>query len=409
MRLIVKATDIARRVDRVPGLMAGLALIVVGALMVPSDPHLEEVWDRVEGVVNPEGLAGALTRSGNPLANVILLVLILLLASRHHRAKLAWASAVAGVATTFAVEVLKHLVGRGRPSSVGEVNAFLPFSPESGWHSFPSGHAGNIAVLAIFLAMAFPRLRKPALVWAIAVGVARVTLGRHFFGDIVAGWGVGVALSGVILWRFRLLSSGDRLLLGSMSAGRRMLAFGAVALLLMAMPGEHTPEVGCAVLVLAALLQAWATCRHSRGQPWLCKGPWALVRHPCRLAGVLVVAGLSVMANWWLVSVVAIGLAVALSIAAIAREEDALLAADEADGGAYAGYMKRVPALIPTIRSLRAAFSRGEWRWSGILARASLQVFSIAVIAYLLMEGKQEVFETVARVRFVSTFGLPLW
>jgi len=293
VKLTAKTIAVARRIDQVPGLATGVSLLVLGALMIPWDPQLEEVWDHIHELADLEPLAALLTRTGSPLSNLLLMGLILALAPRLRRAKVVWASVVAAMATTAVIEVLKHVVGRGRPCSVAEINAFLPFSPEGGWHSFPSGHAGNVAVVAIFAAFAFPRWRKLSLAWAVAVCLARVTLDRHYFGDILAGWGVGIALSGIVLWRFGLLASGDHSLLGSGAKWSRALAFGAAGLLLFALPGEHTHAVGGAVLVFAALLRAWTAGHHRQARPE--PYPRALAagapRRVSRWSGVLGIAG----------------------------------------------------------------------------------------------------------------------
>lgn len=55
-----------------------------------------------------------------------------------------------------------------------------------GGSSFPSGHAAHFWGLFFALAIAFPRLRIPALVLAVLVSVARVIVNDHFIGDVVA-------------------------------------------------------------------------------------------------------------------------------------------------------------------------------------------------------------------------------
>ncbi len=86
--------------------------------------------------------------------------------------------------------VLKPLVGEPRPFEVGVVRPLV--AADHPFWSFPSGHAARAFSLAA--ACTFERVGPwPLLwVWAVAVGVSRVTLGVHWPHDVVAGAAVGV-------------------------------------------------------------------------------------------------------------------------------------------------------------------------------------------------------------------------
>ena len=67
-------------------------------------------------------------------------------------------------------------------------------------HSFPSGHATRVGGLVVVLGVTLPCPWALALtLWALSVGISRVVLRAHFASDIVAGWGLGVALGCILL------------------------------------------------------------------------------------------------------------------------------------------------------------------------------------------------------------------
>lgn len=69
-------------------------------------------------------------------------------------------------------------------------------------YSFPSGHCTRVFMLAALAPLVLPDSSGPipdrALIWAVAVGVSRVVMGRHHILDVLAGAVVGTA-QGVIL------------------------------------------------------------------------------------------------------------------------------------------------------------------------------------------------------------------
>jgi membrane-associated phospholipid phosphatase len=101
---------------------------------------------------------------------------------------------------------LKHWIHRSRPDSS------FDFEPGFG---FPSGHAANIAFMALLIFGLFsPRLsRNPKVLWGLflllitlAVGASRIVLEVHWFSDVVGGYLFGIWIAcGITLFDHSLM------------------------------------------------------------------------------------------------------------------------------------------------------------------------------------------------------------
>ncbi len=104
--------------------------------------------------------------------------------------------------------VLKRLWDTPRPLSVLDP-ALLQVvgQPAAGHHAMPSGHSLAAGTwVALWLCMLpdsrWGRLAKAlALASGLAVGVSRVAVGAHWPGDVLTGWGLGLVLAAVAVWR----------------------------------------------------------------------------------------------------------------------------------------------------------------------------------------------------------------
>ena len=96
------------------------------------------------------------------------------------------------------VFVVKRAFKRQRPT--GEWGAIYRKTDP---HSFPSGHAARMVMLAVLAAVLGPAwLAWLLLVWAPLVALARVAMGVHYLSDVIGGalLGLGVGVALVIVW-----------------------------------------------------------------------------------------------------------------------------------------------------------------------------------------------------------------
>jgi undecaprenyl-diphosphatase len=105
----------------------------------------------------------------------------------HRAAKLALATLVI---SHLLVQLVKRTVGRGRPSSWGDLDAAIH---EPDRFSFPSGHATASLAVALPYAMVFPRWAGLLLLLAVLVGFSRVRLGVHYPSDVLVGQLIALA------------------------------------------------------------------------------------------------------------------------------------------------------------------------------------------------------------------------
>ncbi|MBR0753774.1 phosphatase PAP2 family protein [Bradyrhizobium jicamae] len=91
-------------------------------------------------------------------------------------------------------DILKFVVGRGRPFVGGKANAFnfQHFAGTEAYASLPSGHATTAFALAFAVSAVWPQMRVPMFVYAIVIIATRLVLLAHHPSDVVAGALVGI-------------------------------------------------------------------------------------------------------------------------------------------------------------------------------------------------------------------------
>lgn len=91
-------------------------------------------------------------------------------------------------------EIIKGIVGRGRPFVGGEANAFnfSHFAWTETYASFPSGHATTSVALAFAISAVWPKARGWMIAYALTIIATRLVLLAHHPSDVVAGGLTGV-------------------------------------------------------------------------------------------------------------------------------------------------------------------------------------------------------------------------
>jgi membrane-associated phospholipid phosphatase len=200
-----RRTEAARRLMR-NGLLAGaLAGILIATLMIWFDA-------REIALMPPRGTAGLwparlLTDFGKDTYVLLLLAIVLLgvmlaIPAMHEAAparllgislRLQFVLLAVSVPLV-AGDLLKWIVGRGRPFVGGEANPFnfVHFAGTEAYSSFPSAHAGTVFALAFAVAAAWPRLRGLMIAYALVIAFTRLVLLAHHPSDVVAGASIGI-------------------------------------------------------------------------------------------------------------------------------------------------------------------------------------------------------------------------
>ena len=101
-------------------------------------------------------------------------------------------------------DIIKFVVGRGRPFVGGKANAFnfQHFAGTEAYASLPSGHATTAFALAFAVSAVWPQTRLPMFVYAIVIIGTRLVLLAHHPSDVVAGALVGIIGAMVVRYWF---------------------------------------------------------------------------------------------------------------------------------------------------------------------------------------------------------------
>ena len=211
----VAATPAARRIVRRWPLISGIAAVLLaaalGAIAVARTDGLpfgfdtewmsevaeerEPVWDFLSYLMNALG--------GNLMGIFVvptLIIVVLLVIKRP------WAAVYYLTATLVSsglVQLLKKSFGRARPDDI---------LVQVDFGSFPSGHVGNAATMAVILGIIFPRLWVwiAGVAYVVIMMVSRTYLGAHWLSDTIGGALLGAGVAIVVWAPFAAKLDGER-------------------------------------------------------------------------------------------------------------------------------------------------------------------------------------------------------
>jgi undecaprenyl-diphosphatase len=162
--------------------------------LIELDAHLSERMRITEQPGLLRSVAAVLAHSGDSWFWLAGLGLLWWLGTDYWKSR-ALTLIVAILLTALVVFVVKLVVRRRRPE--GEWGKFYRNTDP---HSFPSGHAVRVVMLAVVILGLGPLwLGLILIIWAPLVGLARVAMGVHYLSDVLAGILLGLLVGGVVL------------------------------------------------------------------------------------------------------------------------------------------------------------------------------------------------------------------
>lgn len=202
LALPARASRCATGAPMVPGARAALALLaaaaIIGAAMLVLDGWALAQQKRMPiWVIDLFNEITDYGRSGWFLwpSGILIIALALLAATTQQRfARLTIVSLIVRLEFIFVAialpgllgTIVKHLIGRVRPSAVGPF-AYGPFSWRPEYASMPSGHATTAFAVAVALGALWPRARPLLWLYALVIAASRVIIAAHYPSDVVAG------------------------------------------------------------------------------------------------------------------------------------------------------------------------------------------------------------------------------
>jgi len=144
--------------------------------------------------------------------------------------------------------------------------------------------------------------------------------------------------------------------------------------------------IGAVLILSGGFLRCWAHGYFVEGCLFT-TGPYQLVRHPLFLGTLLIIMGLLFLLNDWVNGLVVLPLFTVFYGSAIIHEEWAL---EKKFGSEWELYKTKVPAIIPSLRSVFSTREFSGWQWKVFLSTGELILFSVILTLALLIEFFEE-------------------
>ena len=163
------------------------SFLIAGIILTGINQDLF-TWVNSFGVYLPSFIWENLTFLGDTLAACSFLILFI-----RKRPDLVWSGLISALIGTVIVNLIKALFSASRPPLVLADTSINIIGPALYHHSFPSGHAVTIFILASILIFYYRSLALKILMVLLAfiVGISRITVGVHWPLDVLAGGTIG--------------------------------------------------------------------------------------------------------------------------------------------------------------------------------------------------------------------------
>jgi undecaprenyl-diphosphatase len=185
-------------------LTAGAAVVIVTLMLTLDAPTILLMPPRGTAALWPVRIVTDFGKSSYVLWVLLSVLLIVTLALARLRGRAQAMLTGFGTRVLFifvavavpilAGDVLKGVIGRGRPFVGGEANPFnySHFAWTEIYASFPSGHAITGFALAFAVSSVWPRTRLLMYSYAVLIIITRLVLLAHHPSDVIAGALIGV-------------------------------------------------------------------------------------------------------------------------------------------------------------------------------------------------------------------------
>lgn len=200
-----RRAEAARRLARHSLWFSAVGAALVIALMVALDrPEIEMMPPRGTPALWPVRILTDFGKDEYVLWSLAaaLVMVALVAAGRHGTSRAQWLGLGTRLQYVFfsvllsvgVAEVMKFVLGRGRPFVGGSANPFdfVPFEGTPAHASLPSGHAVTAFALAFAVGALWPRFRVFMFTYAVVIALTRLVLLAHHPSDVVAGALVGI-------------------------------------------------------------------------------------------------------------------------------------------------------------------------------------------------------------------------